>query len=67
MPQSKESKISYDYNIYKIDKDKINELKQHLLDRSFNKIDIKKGCIKNSGGFNFEILFCDKISSPIKI
>ncbi|MCI9281015.1 MAG: TIGR04141 family sporadically distributed protein [Bacilli bacterium] len=63
MPQSKESKISYDYNIYKIDKDKINELKQHLLDRSFNKIDIKKGCIKNSGGFNFEILFCDKISS----
>ena len=53
MSQSKESKTTYDYNIYKIDKDKINELKQHLLTRSFNKIDLKKGCIKNSCGFNF--------------
>lgn len=60
MPRRTEEKSTYDYNIYKIAIDKAADFKEFLKERHFEEIPLKEELIKNSEGFSFELMFCDK-------
>lgn len=60
MHRKTDEKTTYDYNIYKISVDKAEDFKHFLGERSFDEIDLKKDLIKETNGFNFNLMFCDK-------
>lgn len=60
MPRKADEKTTYDYNIYKIPIEKSEDFKNFLSERSFEEIELKKELIKESNGFSFELMFCDK-------
>lgn len=60
MPKKKGKESVYDYNIYKISVEKIDSFKEFLSNRMFDEIELKNNLIKDSNGFSFELMFCDK-------
>ncbi len=60
MPRKTEEKPTYDYNIYKISLNKTGEFKKFLSERQFEDIPLKNELVKDSNGFSFELMFCDK-------
>ena len=59
MPKKKEESV-YDYNIYKIPVEKVDDFKEFLSNRMFDEIELNNNLIKDSNGFSFELMFCDK-------
>lgn len=60
MPRRKDEKPLYDYNIYQISIDKADEFKTFLEERQFEEIPLKQELAKNTDGFTFTLMFCDK-------
>lgn len=55
-----DNKPMYDYNIYRVELKKVEALKSFLIEREFKNINLKNEQIKDSCGFNYELIFCDK-------
>ena len=60
MPRRTEEKPTYDYNIYKIAVERVDDFKDFLKERQFEEIPLKTELIRNPEGFSFELMFCDK-------
>lgn len=60
MPRQRNNKPLYDYNIYRILPEKAESFKSFLEDRRFEEIPLKPECIRNSSGYTFTLMFCDK-------
>ncbi len=63
MPQKRNNKPRYDYNIYRILPDKVDAFKTFLENRNFEEIPLKPDCIQNSSGYTFTLMFCEKTNS----
>lgn len=57
---SRKQDTFYDYNIYQVPLDKVEDLQAYLLDRKFEEIELKNELIINANGFSFILFFCDK-------
>lgn len=51
---------TYDYNIYKIPVEKVDDFCDFLFERKYEEIPLKDTLIVNPSGFSFKLLFCDK-------
>lgn len=60
MSNNNSRKTQYDYNIYKIPIDKVDEFISFLEKRFFSEFHLKQEKIKKACGFSFRLLFCDK-------
>ncbi len=60
MPRKTDEKPTYDYNIYKISVEKVDEFCDFLERRKYEEIPLKEELIVNSNGFSFKLFFCDK-------
>ena len=60
MPRRTDDTPTYDYNIYKIPVEKVEDFCDFLIDRKYEEIPLKEALIVNPSGFSFKLLFCDK-------
>lgn len=60
MPRRTDDTPTYDYNIYKIPVEKVEDFCAFLIGRNYEEIPLKEALIVNSSGFSFKLLFCDK-------
>ena len=60
MPRNKVNKPLYDYNIYSISPQKVEDFKSFLENRQFEEIPLKAKSIINPSGYIFTLMFCDK-------
>lgn len=60
MPRRTDDTPTYDYNIYKIPVEKVEDFCDFLIERKYEEIPLKEALIVNPSGFSFKLLFCDK-------
>ena len=60
MPKRRDDTPTYDYNIYKIPVEKVEDFCDFLIERKYEQIPLKEDLIVNPSGFSFKLLFCDK-------
>lgn len=60
MPRRTDDTPTYDYNIYKIPVEKVEDFCAFLIGRNYEEIPLKEALIVNPSGFSFKLLFCDK-------
>ena len=60
MPRRTDDTPTYDYNIYKIPVEKVEDFCDFLIERKYEEIPLKEDLIVNPSGFSFKLLFCDK-------
>ncbi len=60
MPRITDETSTYDYNIYKIPVEKVEDCYDFLIKRKYKEIPLKEELIVNPSGFSFKLLFCDK-------
>lgn len=60
MPRRTDDTPTYDYNIYKISVEKVEDFCAFLIGRNYEEIPLKEALIVNPSGFSFKLLFCDK-------
>ena len=60
MAKKKNPESLYDYNIYKIKPEKAAEFKDSLEKSEFKEKSLNPETIKNSAGYKFTLMFCDK-------
>ena len=60
MPENATSRALYDYNIYRISRDKVSSCIEFLIARRFEEIPLRQDLVEEPNGFTFTLLFCDK-------